>query len=186
MDREEIVLDFPTSTPGCREPVPGDLRQSLLEPFIAATCAALGEMANTEVAVAAVYRQASTDMDRLGSDISVVLGLPSPREGSLILSFPKTTASALGAKILAGVTDAPDEALVRDCVREIANVVAGQAKALLAESPYRFTFSLPAVLPDGKVFEPQRGHDCLSIDFRCDAGQFAMRLFIAVPGAPSA
>jgi chemotaxis protein CheX len=138
-------------------------------------------MANTEVAVATVYRQASTDADRLGSDISVVLGLPSPREGSLILSFPKTTASALAAKILAGVTDVPEKSLVRDCVGEIANVVAGQAKALLAESPYRFTFSLPTVLPNDRPFHAQPGHHCLTAEFRCDAGEFLMRLFVLLP-----
>jgi chemotaxis protein CheX len=163
---------------GLAEPVTGEIRDSLLEPFIAGTCAAVGEMAGTNVAVRAVYRPLAPCQPAAADDIYTVLQLTSPGEGALVVSFPHRTAAALAKRILAGVTEQLDENLIRDCVGEIANVVAGQAKALLAESPYRFTFSMPTVLADATTFRPKPTHDCLAIGFHCDEGDFLMQLFL--------
>jgi len=154
----------------------GEIRDKLLEPLISATCAALGEMASTELVVQAVCQ---TKLDQPLGDIAVVLGLTSATEGSLILSFPERTAAALAGRILAGVTEELDESMIRDCMGEIANVIAGQAKALLAGSPYRFAFSLPKVVVGGSPeFRPQQGRDCLLVAFRTDLGEFALQLVL--------
>jgi chemotaxis protein CheX len=71
-----------------------------------------------------------------------------------------------------------DENLIRDCAGEIANVVAGQAKAMLAGGPYRFTFALPQVIADAKEWQHQQGLDCLVVAFKSDQGEFALLLYL--------
>jgi CheY-specific phosphatase CheX len=63
---------------------------------------------------------------------TVVLGIKPATEGLLVLSFPDRTAAAITERVLADAKEEIDETLVRDCVGEIANVIAGQAKTLLA------------------------------------------------------
>jgi chemotaxis protein CheX len=148
--------------------------EQIRDSLIAATCAAVGEMAGTEVAA----RDSSPQtVDHPLGDIAVVVELRSATGGLLVLHFPGRTAAALAGRILAGVTPQVDEDLVRDCMGEIANVVAGQAKALLAETPYRLTFSLPRVVA-GSAFQPPRGGDCLTIPFGSKLGEFALQLFL--------
>jgi chemotaxis protein CheX len=157
------------------EPVDVEIREQLLEPFITATRAALAEMASTDVVVRAVCHNPG----RPAVDgISVVLRLTAATEVSLVLSFPEQTATALARRILAGVSAEVDEQLTRDCVGEIGNVVAGQAKALLAGTPYHFTFSLPRVVTGVDEFRPAPELDCLMVAFNSEQGEFALRLLL--------
>jgi len=157
------------------QPVSAEIRDRLLEPFITATRAALGEMANTEVVVRTVCRNPGP---HALSDISVVLRLTSATEGTLVLTFPEQTAAALARRILAGVSAEVDEQLIRDCVGEIGNVVAGQAKALLAGTPYHFAFSLPRIVAGVDDLQPAPGLDCLAVAFNSEQGEFTLRMFL--------
>jgi chemotaxis protein CheX len=155
-----------------------EVRQQLLEPFTTATSVTLREMAGTEVTTQSVYQTASYKMF---GDISAVLGFLSPREGTLVLSFPEAAAEDLVGRILAGVTDDPDADLVRDGVGEVANVIAGQAKALLAGTPYQFTFSTPTIVSGaGHEIRHQPGMPCLVIAFGSDVGDFALQICLKV------
>jgi CheY-specific phosphatase CheX len=159
------------------QPVSEELREKLLEPFIAGVRAALGEMAQTELVVRAVCR---TALPHPLGDLAAVVGLSSATCGSLIFGYPHQTAAALSRRILSGVTEEVDESLIRDCIGEIANVAAGQAKALLAETPYRLSFSLPRVLDANDPEScPSQGLDCLVVVFVSDAGEFALHLATA-------
>src|SRR5262245_33078000 len=141
------------------QPVAGEIRDQLLEPFITATRVALGEMASNDVVLQALYQE--TRHHHWG-DIAAVLELKSETEGFLILSFPARTAAALAGRILAEVTTERDENLFGDCVGELANVVAGQAKALLADTPYRFAFFTPKVVVGASSeLRPRQDLDCL-------------------------
>jgi CheY-specific phosphatase CheX len=164
---------FETACHGA-QPVSKELREQLLEPFITGVRAALGEMARTELVVRAIRR---TILPRPLGDIAAVVGLSSPTGGALIFGYPHQTATALSRRILSGVTEEVDESLIRDCVAEIANVAAGQAKALFAETPYRFSFSLPAVFEahDPEVC-PRDGLDCLLVILASDVGELALHL----------
>ena len=168
-------MDIPHAASGDRQPVASEIRDTLLEPFIAATRTALAEMAGTEMVVQAVYRQ--TTPVEMG-DIAAAVRLTSASEGLLLFIFPKGTAKALAGRILVGSAVQVDENLVRDCVGEIANVVAGQAKALLAGGLHRLAFAMPPVVATVDELRPQSSQDCLVIALRCDAGEFAMELFL--------
>jgi CheY-specific phosphatase CheX len=156
------------------QPIGEELREKLLEPFITGVRAALGEMARTELVIRAFCR---TTLPHPLGDIAAVVGLSSPAGGVLIFGYPRRTAAALSRRILSGVTEEVDDRLIRDCVAEIANVAAGQAKALLAETPYRFSFSLPVVFEahDPEVC-PSSGLDCLLVIFASDVGELALHL----------
>jgi chemotaxis protein CheX len=129
---------------GDAEPISDEVRQQLLDPFVTAAQVTLGEMVATEVAVRTAYR---TRHPRPLGDLAAVLPVTSPTVAALILHFPGPTATALAARVLAEAGTEPDEAMIRDCLGEVANVIAGQAKALLLGTPHHFTLSTPRVLP---------------------------------------
>jgi chemotaxis protein CheX len=176
VDTRDSPLPSGAETPSEARPVSQEVRERLVEPFIAAACLVLRECAGTEAVVRAVYRQT---LPRPFGDMTAMLRLAGATEEILTLSCPMETAAALAGRMLTGVTPDPDEALVRDCLGELANVIAGQAKALLAGTPYHFTFSPPLVLSGvGQEIRPNLGTDCLVIAFGSDVGDVALQLFL--------
>jgi len=156
------------------QPVSEELREKLLEPFITATRTALAEMASAELVIRAVYQTSSRPAP---CEISAVLQLASATDGWLVLSFPEQTAATLARRMLTGVVPEVDEKLVQDCVAEIGNVVAGQAKALLARTSFHFAFSVPSVVVGLDDLAQVAGLDCLVVAFDGDPGEFALRLY---------
>ncbi len=163
------IVEFPDA-----QPVPPAVREQLLEPFIAAVSLTLTELAQVEPVVRSTYR---TAVPRTLGDISAVLGLTAEGGELLVLSFPSQTAGAIAARVLAEVNPAPDDDLVRDCVGELANVIAGQAKTLLAETPYQLLLATPSVL-SGPGLEVGTRPDIagLVVVFGSDAGEFALQV----------
>jgi chemotaxis protein CheX len=142
--------------------------------FIRATTVALVEMASTEVAVQHVYRGT---LDMPWGDISAAVAIRSVTDGLFVLSFPAGTAAAIAERVLADAKAKMNQSLVEDCVGEIANVIAGQAKTLLAGTPYQLTFSLPeVVVGNHPKSHLARSCGCLIIVFRSDLGEFSLGL----------
>jgi chemotaxis protein CheX len=161
--------------PGTARPVSQEVRDRLAEPLVAAACLALRECAGTEAVVRAVSWQT---FSQTRADVTAVLRLRGASEGALTLSCPLPTAAALAGRMLNEVAQDPDEALVRDCLGELANVIAGQAKALLAGTPYHFAFSTPSVGTGvGPEIWPRPGGECLVIAFDSDVGDVVLRLY---------
>jgi chemotaxis protein CheX len=158
----------------CRaEPAPPAVRDQLVMPLITAVRQTLLEMAGVEVVVRSVYQR--TPPTTLG-DMSAVLALPTARAGSLILSFSALTAESLGRRIFAEVKSTLTPELIQDCVGEVGNVVAGQAKALLAGTPYHFNFSPPMIATtNGERFN--RDATSVAIAFDSDIGNLALQLY---------
>lgn len=145
----------------------------LIDPLIAAATLTLAEMAQTTLAVRSVSRDCPPCAH---GEFVVELDLTSATGpgGSLVLCVPEATAQALAGRVLAGVATAPDADLIGDCMGEITNVIAGQVKALLAGTPYHFTFQPPRIASAGAPAD--RLGECLVIAFESDAGAFALRL----------
>ena len=150
------------------------VREQLIEPFIAAVCTVLRDMTGVDAA--------PTDCCRLstcqpGYDISAILLLQSQMHRAFMLGFPESTARDLAQRMLPESSPQSDEALTRDCMGEIANVTAGQAKALLHGSPYHFTFSTPQVVRGGKLIEfTSQPYECMVVDFQSEAGPFTLQI----------
>jgi chemotaxis protein CheX len=166
------------STPAGAPSAPDATRETLLEPFISAVCVTLREMAGTEVVARSVHE---TALNNSLTDISAAVHLTSTTDGFLVVSFPERSAYAVARRVLDGVTTELDESMIRDCVGEIANVVAGQAKALLAETPFHFVFSMPKVVvgPDPEL-QPKQGLECFVVTLTSDVGEFAVQLAVAL------
>ncbi len=163
------ILDCPDA-----QPVSPEVREQLLEPFVSATNLTLTELAQIEPVVRSTYRM--TPPRTLG-DISAVLGLTAESGELLVLSFPARTAAALAGRVLAEVTQAPDDELVRDCMGELANVIAGQAKTLLAETPYQLLLATPVILTGAGLEVGARSDlESLVMVFASDAGDFALQV----------
>lgn len=159
-------------------PVMERIRDRLLAPFTRATTVTMQEMCGTAVTVRAVYEKLGY---RMFGDISAVLGLTGKGEGSFILSFPEATATALAKRALASVEESPEEGIIRDCIGEIANVVAGQARGLLANTPYQFGISTPTIVSGAHhEIRHKPGTPCLVIAFTSDVGDFALQLCLAL------
>jgi chemotaxis protein CheX len=156
-------------------PVSPEVQEQLLDPFIAATRAALSEMTAADVMTRGTWLcPANPEF----GDISVVLRLTSAREEFLVLSFPERTAAELARRMLTGVSTDLDGQLIRDCLAEIGNVVAGQAKALLGGTPYQFSFSLPRIALGADCLALPQNCDCHAIAFSGEVGEFAVQVFL--------
>jgi chemotaxis protein CheX len=156
------------------QPVSPEIRELLVEPFIAAANLTLGELAQIEPIVQSVCR---TPQPRTLGNISAVLGLSTEPGELLVLSLPSATAAALAGRVLAEVTPSPDDDLVRDCMGELANVIAGQAKTLLAETPYQLVLATPSIYSgSGAEIAPPPDIGCLVVVFASELGDFALQI----------
>lgn len=165
-------LDRLTNSDG--QPVGAATQHEVLDPFIEAVSMTLREMVGVDVAVQAVFEKSA---HQTVGDVSALLTLAFPAEGRLVLSFPAPTAAALARRVLADVVDEPDPAMVNDCMGELTNVIAGQAKALLLGTRYHFTLSTPTVLTGaGREIRHPEGAHCLVVTFASDVGDFALEL----------
>jgi CheY-specific phosphatase CheX len=160
-----------------RQPVPQELHEQLLLPFIEATGITLREWASTEVFESGTYQ---IDPFVPFGDIAVVLELSSPIKERLVLGFPERTAMELAGRILSRAPEEVERDLVHDCMREIVNVLAGQTKAILQGTPYHFSFTTPTVVcpASGASILGEAGLRCLMILFASEVGEFAVQVFV--------
>jgi chemotaxis protein CheX len=124
------------------QPIAADIYEQLLGPIIVGFETALRDVAMTEAALRQTYQMRS---HRFSGDLVARLELSSATTECLALGVIAETAAALARRVLSETELNPDDALIRDCVGEIANVAAGQAKALLHGTPHQFTFGTPRI-----------------------------------------
>lgn len=160
------------------KPVISDIREKLLNPFTTATIQTFQEMAGLTVTVKSVYEKSGYKMF---GDISAVIGLMANVEGSMVLSFPDHTAADVVKQILRGVMDQPSQDAIRDCVGEIANVIAGQVRGQLEGSPYHFALSTPTIVAGvGHEIRHKAGIPCQVVAFSSELGDFGLQVCMAI------
>ncbi len=147
-----------------------EMPSEVVDAFVTAVGTALREMAGVESFPLGV-RPAKSE-DDFGA-LSAVLQLTAGAEGCFVLSMPITTADALARRVLAEVMPEPAPDMVRDCLGEVANVVAGQAKSLLAGTPYHFLLATPTVV-DGRP--ANIGASDWLVEFNSDIGSFTFHM----------
>ena len=160
----------PPDTAGTADKPTGDLATL----FIEAVTGSIGEMTHIEPVAREVRR---AEFDARSGDVWVLVGSFPRSPDCLTLSLPMKTARSMAERVLADVREPIDDRMVLDCIGELANVLAGQAKSLLANSPYRFSFSLPRVMlaPDANLLA-HLGCDCLRMIFDSEVGEFALQV----------
>jgi CheY-specific phosphatase CheX len=151
-----------------------ETQEQILSAFATATEIVLRELARTEDAVVSAERR--PDHQWIG-DIAAIIDLTSANLDELILSMPVAVAETLARRILAETPATVDTDMIRDCVGETANGIAGQAKALLHGTPSRIAFSVPRIiLPDSEEAGHRTNGDCLVLSCVCDVGEFAVQV----------
>jgi CheY-specific phosphatase CheX len=145
--------------------------QQIVDAFVTATTTAVGEWVGADIAVRAATRSSPP-----GTPGAMLARIDLDGEQLLRLNmiFPPSTAMALARLALRDAAINPDLDLVRDCMCEIANIVAGQAKALLAGTPLHFSFS-PPKLDAGPNPDSFQG---VAISFVCELREFAAEISV--------
>ena len=144
-----------------------------LKPFVAAVSVVLEEMAQADVSVANV--RAFRGILPFATPIALV-PLESSSVSAIVLSIPPNAAESIARRVLAESQHAIDTAIVQDFVCELANVIAGQAKAMLAGGRYRITFGLPQSHVDER-WTVER--NWLIATLASDWGEFTLNLCLA-------
>lgn len=148
-----------------------DFPDDLVEAFTVAVPFALKEMADVEVVVRDSRGASAADGI---ADVAATVRLTTPRgDGRLILSFSEQTAVVLAQRVLANAEVPVSSDIVRDCIGEVANVIAGQAKSQLVGSDSHFTLSTP-IVQNGDQVRPT--HRRWIIQFDSDVGEFAAHI----------
>lgn len=99
--------------------------------------------------------------------------------GQVTLSFPLSTAMKIVSEMLGMAEGEMDEDTLRDGVGEMANIVAGNVKAVLSGTPYKFLLSLPDV-QSGAISLPA-GVEKVENLLRCDLGEFSLLYWLSLP-----
>lgn len=174
-------MHVPTAVPMNAEPIADETREQILAAFLAAVETALREVAMTEGVVHATYRVAAP---RHRGELVAMLELSSAAQTCLAVELSGTTAAALAQRVLADTFPNPDAALIRDCLGELINVSAGQAKALLHGTPWQFTFGTPRVDSgaESPIVSPQEG---LVGVMATDVGEVIVQVFLKDPARKS-
>jgi len=144
------------------------------ELFVGAVKSTCEQMAGMQTQFQRMYE--TTDY-HLHGDVSAVIGLTADREGACVLSVSDATARAIAGRVLAGMEDSLDEGLIRDCIGELANIICGQAKGLLADTSFHFSFSTPTVVagPQHEI-RHRPGMPCVVMELASDVGTVVLML----------
>ena len=119
----------------------------LVNPFLVATLECMTVMADLKPERKRLFLKTSPIMH---GDVAGVIGLStiggSGVTGSVVVSFPDALARRIVGKLTMEEPETLAKDIIMDGIGEVANMVAGGAKRLLAGGQYRFNISTPTVL----------------------------------------
>ena len=108
------------------------------------------------------------------ADVSAVLAVTTPAgPGYFVLSFSDDHGTALAKRVLADLGADPEPGVIRDCLGEVVNVVAGQAKTLLYGTPLHFTLATPTVVAGAPALA---NAERLLVTFAGELGEFTLHV----------
>jgi len=147
-----------------------------VNPFVVSTIETFEKMLSSEAKPGKVMLKANANFSY---DVSGVIGLSGEAQGSICLSFPKLIALKVTSKLIGQeIKIVADE--VADCIGEIANIIAGNAKQHLTQ--FNLSISLPKVII-GKdhVIASLKGIPTIVVPFSSSIGDFAMEVSLKTP-----
>ncbi len=115
-------------------------------------------------------------LGEMTNSITAMIGLAGKYKGVIAVHFPNAIALDITSSFLGMDVDAINED-VRDAVGEIANMVGGNIKTLLAENSSDINLSLPSTISgDSYFFEKPHDVDTIIVPFVVDKGTFHVEL----------
>lgn len=149
-----------------------------INPFITSVQEVFKTMLATDIMVS---RPVVKSADEAGADVSAVIGLSGDAIGSVVLSFPMLSAAKAASRFSGAEMTAshPDFA---DALGELANMVAGAAKARL--NGLNVSISLPSVIV-GREHVVSRLKNVPRLALPCDSplGRFCVEVSLTVEKA---
>lgn len=144
---------------------------SVAKVFISATIKVLSTMAGITPVAGMPFVKA--DVAALG-DVSAIVGIVGAKRGSIAVTFPRSTAMAVMKGMLGDdIHDVLQDA--KDAVGEVANMISGQARAMLAERGMTMQGSTPTVILGDKHSITHFTHaPVLVIPFSSQAGDMVV------------
>ncbi len=148
-----------------------------INPFIESTRNVFSTMCQIEASRKKLFLK--DDYTMLG-DVSGVMGLSGDASGSVVISLPAKLACVVVGRMLGEEPASELTADVCDGVGEVINMIAGQAKAALAETKYHFTISIPSVV-SGQNHEitHKKGTPNIVVLFDAEGQDFAIQVCLA-------
>lgn len=117
-----------------------------------------------------------TQSPALGHEIVARVGLSGVAQGTVVLSMPIETALAMAHRFLGSEVETTD-GMVSDIVAEMANIIAGGAKAKFYVEGHPIVLGLPRVIGEGEsTLDTRAGPLWLEIPFTSELGPFSLRL----------
>jgi chemotaxis protein CheX len=112
-------------------------------------------------------------------DVSAIIGLSGNAFGSVVLSFPRETAERVMSKML-GDEDVSSE-FIADGVGELANMIAGVAKTILAQEGITTFISIPRVILGlSHYIHRPKEVPCVAVDFSTEMGDVVLEVALKV------
>ncbi len=154
----------------------------LINPFLSSTRHAFAEMVHIPLSVGRPYLRSDDDRIYKLFQVSGVIDLSGPVTGKIAVSFSAPTSRAVaGAMLGSEVSELGEECY--DAIRELTNVIAGGAKAMIASGDVPVSLGIPKAIPSQEMDYPA-GQPVLIIPFDTPAGRMLMQVMI-VSKSPS-
>lgn len=152
------------------------LNVNYINPFIGATLQALEMMAAVRPERGTPF--VKTDQVAKG-DISGIIGLAGEATGSVALTFPENLARRIYANLVGEEASGLTEE-VCDAIGELANMVAGGAKAELSQQGCNFQIAIPTiVVGEGHTIDHRGQGPCLVVPFTLDGEVFWLEVSLS-------
>jgi chemotaxis protein CheX len=154
-----------------------------INPFIAAVQHVFKTMLKTEILVS---RPTIRDKDTPDSDVAAIIAFSGAATGNVTLCFSKKTAVRVARKFTGARLLTQDPTALSDALGELANMVAGQARATLPEGGIEV--SLPQVVIGHQHRGPQSsGSPVLVLPCDSNLGRFSVQVTMVMRrGSPFA
>ena len=143
------------------------LKVELISPFVEAAKDTFRNFLSMNVRRRDLYLKQGYGMF---GDISAIIGLSGTTAGTCAISMSARAAvTAVERMLMAPVEGGFDSPDIRDGVGELVNIVAGQAKATLSRTQYKFDLTLPTIISGkGHEFFQRRGTYCVVVLFETE------------------
>lgn len=147
-----------------------------INPFIASTKTVFKTMVATDITIGKPYIIRANEEQ--SADVSAVIGMSGDAVGCVVLSLPMETACNTASKF-AGMPLTQGHPDFSDALGELANMVAGQAKAKFES--LNVSISLPSVIVGQEhVVSQSRAKPRLALPCHSDLGNFTVEVVLVV------
>ncbi len=149
------------------------MKAEFINPFLNATLSVLKTMAFTEATPGKPFLKKNGEAE---GDVSGLIGITGPPNGSMSLSFSRACILNIVANML-GEAAAEINDDIKDAVGELTNMISGAARNDLGQKGYQLRIATPMVISgDRHQIKHQTKSPTIAIPFDTSAGSFVVEV----------